>query len=342
MKILGIETTCDESGLAILEVDSVKERFRILANEVASQYRVHQPFGGVVPILAAREHEKNLPILWRKIKPLAEKLDYIAFAHGPGLAPALLRGKNFTLKLAKRLKVKVITVNHLAGHFYSFLLKNKLNLWQKKKEIPFPCLGLIISGGHTILYLFSDYYHKKKLGETLDDAVGEAFDKVARMLGLPYPGGPKIEKLAKKGKPLFILPKPVLDRNYTFSFAGLKTATLEVVQELQAYQKLDQTAVQNLATSFQKTVFEILTQKLAKTMEKFQTKAIIVGGGVSANRTFKKWLENYFGKEKVYFPEKNLATDNGLNIALAGYFKITAGGKPTPLTKLDIHPRLPW
>jgi len=343
MKILGIETTCDETGLAILQVDPQKERFKILANEIASQYKVHQPFGGVVPILAAREHEKNLPILWQKIKPLAQDIDYIAFAHGPGLAPALIRGKDFiSQKLSRELKAKIITVNHLAGHFYSFLLKNKLNVWQKKKEISFPCLGLIISGGHTLLYLFEDYYHKRKLGETLDDAVGEAFDKVARMLGLPYPGGPKIEKLAKYGKPLFSLPKPVLNRGYLFSFAGLKTAVLEIVEELKAYNKLNEENIQNLAASFQKTVFEILTQKLEKALKEFKAKSIVVGGGVAANRTLKKWLEKYFGKKMVYFPEKILATDNGLNIALAGYFKIKAGGKPTPLKRLDIYPQLPW
>lgn len=342
MKILGIETTCDETGLAILEIDTQKEKFKIIANEIASQYKIHQPFGGVVPILAAREHEKNLPILWHKIKPLAHNLDYIAFAHGPGLAPALIRGKNFTISLAKKLKQKIIPVNHLAGHFYSFLLKNKLNIWQKKEEIPFPCLGLIISGGHTILYLFADYYHKRKLGETLDDAVGEAFDKVARMLDLPYPGGPQIEKLAKKGKPLFSLPKPVIQQGYKFSFAGLKTAVLEIVQELKAYQKFNQSNIQNLASSFQKTVFEILIQKLEKGMREYNAKSIVVGGGVAANQTLKKWLEDYFGKEKVYFPEKTLATDNGLNIALAAYFKIINGGQAITPSRLDIHPRLPW
>jgi N6-L-threonylcarbamoyladenine synthase len=341
MKIIGVETTCDETGIAALEIDK-KERFRILANEIASQYKVHQPFGGVVPILAAREHKKNLPILWSKVENIAKNADFIAFSYGPGLAPALIQGKEFVLKLSKKLKIKIVPVNHLAGHFYSFLLKNKIKRWQKLKEIDFPCLGLIISGGHTILYLFSDYYHKKKLGETLDDALGEAFDKVARMLGLPYPGGPWIEKLAKSGKPLFSLPKPVLNQGYKFSFAGLKTAVLEIVEDLKTFGKLNEDNIKNLASSFQKTCFEIIIQKLDKAMKEYRAKSIVVGGGVAANRTLKNWLENYFGKKIVYFPEKILATDNGLNIALAGYFKIKKLGKRALVKNFDIHPRLPW
>mgnify|MGYP001773356211 CR=1 FL=1 len=346
IKILGVETTCDETGLAILEFDLKKERFRILANELALQYRVHQPYGGVVPILAAREHEKNLQILWQKIKLKVNPrtIDYIAFAYGPGLEPALLRGRDFTINLAKELKIKILPVNHLAGHFYSFLAKPlEKNYWQTLKAIQFPAIGLIISGGHTILYLFKNYFKKKKLGETIDDAVGEAFDKVGRMLDFPYPGGPKIEKLAKKGKPLFILPKPILERKFDFSFAGLKTAVLELVNELKFYDKFSEKTKADIAASFQKTIFEILIYKTLKAIRTFKAKTIVAGGGVAANRSLKREMKKFFKNYQVYFPDKILATDNAINIALAGYFSLQEGKSPlTNPDKLEVYPRLKW
>jgi N6-L-threonylcarbamoyladenine synthase len=257
MKILAIETSCDETALALIEAEGgIKSpRFKVLKEAVASQIKIHRPFGGVVPALAKREHIKNLPILLRKISgaphniklgtqsghssaprpprlPLPE-VDFIAVTVGPGLEPALWAGISFAEELREKyraagVKTEVIGVNHLHGHLYSFLLPSKNKSSRIKANGSFPAIALIVSGGHTILLLLRNLKSWKKLGETRDDAVGEAFDKVARMLNLPYPGGPKLEKLARKGNPEAInFPRPMLhDKSYDFSFSGLKTAVL--------------------------------------------------------------------------------------------------------------------
>ena len=339
MFILGIETTCDESGIALIETGDKK--VKVLKNELATQYKIHRPYGGVVPILAAREHQKNLPILLKNIEKDFDltKVDYLAFSVGPGLLPALVSGKEFVQNLAKKLNKKIIPVNHLEAHFYSVTIKNKLNVWQKIKEIDFPALVLIVSGGHTNLYLFKNWREKRILGSTLDDAAGEVFDKCARALGLPYPGGPEIEKLSKKTKNYFSLPKPILNRSYFFSFSGLKTAFIDLVSEIKKLKKFDDQVKADLAGSLQKTIFEILIYKTKKAKENFRVKSIVVSGGVSANQSLKKMFKKNFPKEKIYFPEKSLATDNGLNIALAGYFLLNLKEKVLDPENLDVFPR---
>jgi len=270
MKILSIETSCDETAMALVEAKGglKKPYFKISKNLVASQIKIHQPFGGIVPNLAKREHEKNLPILLNKILPSFRNCleeapagikssvsakrsfdaegrrrafaaganeppvpkgdcgspDLIAITVGPGLEPCLWAGIEFAKNLAKKSEKPLIGVNHLKGHLYSFLLTQKTKI---PKNI-FPAVALIVSGGHTILLLMKDLINSKKLGETRDDAAGEAFDKVARLLNLPYPGGPELEKIAKKGNPASInFPRPMLSqKNYDFSFSGLKTAVL--------------------------------------------------------------------------------------------------------------------
>ncbi len=338
MKILGIETTCDETGIALIEFKETK--FRILSHKLRSQIKVHSKYGGIVPILAAREHKKNLPILFdsliREIKiDFKKDIDYFAFSYGPGLPPALVEGKEFVVSLAKKYEKKIIPVNHLIAHFYSVLIsKNKIGVWQKIKEIPLPALGLLVSGGHTILAFIEDFRKIKKLGETLDDAIGESLDKGARILGLDYPGGPKLEKLAKKGRPLFNLPHPLINqKNFNFSFAGLKTAFWELVEEIRKYNKLDELK-QDLAYSYQKTAFETVIIKTKKAFEKYRPKSIIVTGGVIANQFLRKMFVKVFGT-KVYFPVKNLSTDNGINIAFSGYFLLD---KAVEYSNLDIDP----
>lgn len=336
MLILGIETTCDETGIALLEFEDSK--VRILKNELASQIKIHQEYGGVVPILAAREHKKNLPILLKSIEKdfNLKNINYLAFSVGPGLLPALVSGKEFVSKLAKKLNKKIIPVDHLSAHIYSVIIKNKINEWQRFKNVEFPALGLVVSGGHTNLYLMQDFRKIKKLGETLDDALGEVLDKCARALGLKYPGGPEIEKYAKKGRYKYVLPKPILERGYNFSFSGLKTAFVELVSEINQYQDLNEKLIADLTHSLQKTSFEILIYKLKKVQEGFKVKNFIITGGVSANQSLRKMFKFAFPEMKIYFPERSLATDNGVNIALAGYF---LKEKAMTEKELEIYPR---
>jgi N6-L-threonylcarbamoyladenine synthase len=337
MFILGIETTCDETGIALIETK--ENKVRILKNELRSQYKVHREYGGVVPILAAREHKKNLPLLLKNIEKNFDlrKIDFLSFSVGPGLLPALVSGKEFVQDLAKKLNKKIIPVDHLLAHFYSVFIKDKKG-WQEIKEINFPLLVLIVSGGHTNLYIFKSFIEKRKLGETLDDAAGEVLDKCARYLGLPYPGGPEIEKLSQKAKNYFHLPKPMLQRGYHFSFSGLKTAFIELVDEIKKYKKIDE-EIPNLCFSLQKTIFEILIYKLKKAKENFEIKGIVISGGVSANQTLRKMIEKNFSQEKIYFPERKLATDNGLNIAIGGYFLYQNGFSPLDYQDIEVYPR---
>lgn len=362
MIILGIETTCDETGLAVVEIANPKANvssasgsavtMRIVAHQLRSQFGVHQKYGGVVPILAAREHTKNLPLLYKELRKAFEvkKVDYLAFAYGPGLPPALVAGKEFTIKLSQELNKQIIPVNHLLAHLYSVLIpRNRFGVWQKLREIKFPALGLIISGGHTELLLMKSFTDFQKLGETLDDAIGESLDKAGRLLELPYPGGPNVEKLAKQGRALFALPKPMsFQKHYNFSFSGLKTAFWELVQEIKALNKFDEKTKADLAASYQKAAFEALLGKVKLAQEKFRPKTIIVTGGVSANMTLRAWLERLFGgstglvtgKSKLVFPQKSLATDNGIKIALAGYFLLQGGGELKDFSNIDIDPSL--
>jgi N6-L-threonylcarbamoyladenine synthase len=337
MFILGIETTCDETGIALIEAK--ENKVRILKNELRSQYKVHREYGGVVPILAAREHKKNLPLLLKNIEKDFDlrKIDFLAFSVGPGLLPALVSGKEFVQDLAKKLNKKIIPVDHLMAHFYSVFIKDKSD-WQEITEINFPLLVLIVSGGHTNLYIFKNFIEKRKLGETLDDAAGEVLDKCARYLGLPYPGGPEIEKLSKKAKNYFPLPKPMLQRGYHFSFSGLKTAFIELVDEIKKYKKIDE-EISNLCFSLEKTIFEILIYKLKKAKENFEVKGIAISGGVSANQTLRKMIKKNFPKEKIYFPERKFSTDNGLNIAFGGYILYKNGVTPLGYQEIDVYPR---
>jgi N6-L-threonylcarbamoyladenine synthase len=317
MKILAIETSCDETGLALLEASGglKSPKFRIIKNLVSSQIKIHRPFGGVVPNLAKREHLKNLPVLFKKLssKPHALNPDIVAVTIGPGLEPALWTGVNFAKETRKNhfSRAKLIGANHLEGHLYSFLLARKSN------SRIFPAVHLLVSGGHTILVLMKSMTEWKKLGETRDDAVGEAFDKVARMLGLPYPGGPEIEKLAVKGnKNAVDFPRPMIHaKNYDFSFSGLKTSVLYYLRDHKRARRAD------VAASFQQAAVDVLVKKTIKAAKEYSAKSIMLSGGVAANGHLRKEFGAVSRKLKTDFlvaPMK-FNTDNAVIIAVAGY-----------------------
>ena len=324
MRILGIETSCDETGISVVEAKAPRSlgklgisastpQFKILSNAVSSQIKVHRPFGGVVPMLAKREHIKNLPIVLEealkaaKTKP--EKIDLIAVTVGPGLEPALWTGVLFAKELSKRWKKPLIGVNHLEAHLYSSLIAGK--------KIPLPAIALIVSGGHTILLLLKNFKTWKKIGETKDDAVGEAFDKVARMLKLSYPGGPEIQKLALQGKVDAIqFPRPMMHtKDYDFSFSGLKTALFYYTRDTKKYKKAD------VAASFQQAALDVLVFKTIKAARAYGVQSIILSGGVAANTALRESLGKTARTSGFHFfvPDFIYNTDNGAMIAVAGY-----------------------
>ena len=314
--IIGIETSCDETAVSILR-DNGKNRPEILSSVVSSQFEVHKKFGGVVPDLAARAHLDKIDIMTKKALKISKvslkNVDAVAATAGPGLVVCLSVGLNFAKALSLSLKKPLITVNHLEGHALSPKLKF---------NIKYPYLLFLISGGHTQYLTVNKLGDYNRLGTTIDDALGEAFDKTAKLLNLGFPGGPMIEKLATKGnKNRFILPKPIYNRGGSnLSFAGLKTAVLRTMDSIKTHQdKCD------LAASFQKTVIEILLKKTEKAINQYlenysKNKILVVAGGVAANKEIRRNLENLCRKEKfqIYFPDIELCTDNAAMIALAG------------------------
>lgn len=335
MLILAIETSCDETSLALLECSGPISRpqFKILKHHIASQIKIHEPFGGVVPNLAKREHLINLPILYKKIvgdskseEKLWKKIKFVAVTSGPGLEPALWTGIEFAKELGKRRKVPVFGANHMEGHLWSFLASKNGRMAVKnglKKQ--FPAVALLVSGGHTILLKMTAIDKWKKLGETRDDAVGEAFDKVARILKLPYPGGPQIEKLAKTGNENAItFPSPMIhDKNFDFSYSGLKTAVLYFMRDNPAAKPED------VAASFQKAAVDVLISKTAKAVKESGAKSIILAGGVASSKYLKKNLQKRARelKVKMFVPEFRLNTDNAGMIGIAGYMNFLRGKK---------------
>ena len=332
MIILAIETSCDETAVAI--VDFSKNKVNVLANIVLSQIKAHRKFGGVVPALAARMHLKNMTsILKRAFKKAninKDKIDYIAVTKGPGLIPALMVGVSAAKAIAYSLKKPLIGINHLEGHIYANWLRpiNKIQdfvLWKPE----FPVLCLVVSGGHTQLILIKNDLNYKIIGETLDDAAGEAFDKTAKLLNFGYPGGPMIERIAKKGnRNKFNFTRPMMNsKNYNFSFSGLKTA---VLYEVRNYDRRDEALPHlysaDIAASFQEAVVDVLISKTIRAARQYKVKNIILGGGVSANeelqRQFKKTINEEIPNTKYQIPNTNLSTDNALMIAIAAYYNI--------------------
>lgn len=321
MIILGIETSCDETAAAILEVKN--KTIRLLGNVVDSQISLHEKFGGVVPEVAAREHMNNmLPILrlvFQEASLDLSAVDLVSSTQGPGLATSLMVGLETGKSLAWSADKKFVPANHLLGHVFSWLLPGEINEKVDISKTEFPFLTLLVSGGHTELVLVSGYNDFKLLGRTLDDAAGEAFDKVAKMLELGYPGGPEISRAALKGRRnAFLFPRPLIKSDdFNFSFAGLKTA---VLYELKKIENITEKIRNDIAASFEAAVAEVLVSKTLKAAQKYNTKNIVVAGGVSAN----KYLREEFGKVKdinVKFPYLKYTGDNAAMIALAGYIK---------------------
>ncbi|MFO0718768.1 MAG: tRNA (adenosine(37)-N6)-threonylcarbamoyltransferase complex transferase subunit TsaD [Candidatus Paceibacterota bacterium] len=372
MKILGIETSCDETALSIIEGKNTPGNvfdFSVLSTSLFSQIKIHAEYGGVFPAVAKREHAKNLVPLLQNLfdqihfvekqdSPLSEEqkshlrkilekeveifepllkyiekvarpdIDAIAVTFGPGLEPALWVGISFAKALGYIWGIPVIPVNHMEGHILSVLTSTK-------NEINFPALALLISGGHTEIVQISGWGKYKVIGETRDDAVGEAFDKVARMLSLPYPGGPEISKLAEKERREatageknainpFVFPRPMIhSHDFDFSFSGLKTSVLYTIKEIP---ELTEKIKQQIALAFEDAVVEVLLDKTKKAIEKYGVKSLIIGGGVIANKQIRSEflkLEKSSSEDfKVFVPEMSLATDNAVMIAMAGYIQI--------------------
>lgn len=332
MKILGIETSCDETAIAVLEAKA--NRFFILSNIVSSQIKLHAKYGGVYPALAKREHEKNLPsVLEKSLKKARNpRIDLIAVTSGPGLEPCLWSGINFAKELAKKLKVPLIPVSHIEGHILVNFIDKK-SFFDSKV---FPAIALIASGGHTELYLIKKIGNYKLLGQTRDDAAGECFDKTARILGMPYPGGPAINKEASKiNKKAIkiqeelrkvILPRPMIyQKNYDFSFSGLKTAVLYNYQKQTPQKQKSKIYKQIMSFHIQQAIIDILIHKTIRATKEYKAKTIIIGGGVAANNELRKQLKlkikGLKHKVNLFLPKKEFCTDNGAMIAITGYYQ---------------------
>jgi N6-L-threonylcarbamoyladenine synthase len=319
-RILAIETSCDETACAIIENGRA-----LLASTVASQMEMHARFGGVYPEVASRQHVLSIiPVVEQTLAQSnisLKDIDAIAVTRGPGLAGSLVVGMNMAKGLALGTGLPIVGVNHLEGHIYSAWVYNAGE--SVLPEPQFPLMALLVSGGHTELNLMTDHLTYERLGSTLDDAAGEAFDKVGRLLGLPFPGGPSIQRAAEGGdSKRFKFPRARLDSPYDFSFSGLKTAVLYSVNDLK--QKGKSLPVEDLAASFQAAVVETLFEKTMQAAREFKAREILVAGGVSANRP----LRNVFQSQtefKVNIPALSLCTDNAAMIAAAGYYRYALG-----------------
>ena len=334
MVILGIDTSCDDPSGAVVE-----DGRRVLSNVVHSQIKVHNPYGGVVPELASREHLKNIVPVIREalLKAGIEMgaLDGIAVTVGPGLVGSLLVGLYYAKALAYTQGIPLIAVNHLEGHILSIFLED---------EIPaFPFVALTVSGGHTNLYKVNRYGDYVLMGQTLDDAAGEAFDKVAKVLGLGYPGGAVIENMANKGdKQRIGFPKAYLSNDsLDFSFSGLKTSVALYVKKWRTGSLQDEVTIADIAASFQESVVDVLTHKTMLAREKAETFSVVVTGGVACNNRLRNRLSEAASKKdiRVYYPRPEFCTDNGAMIAIAGYHRLLNGEKAK--LSIDVKSRYP-
>ena len=332
MIILAIDTSCDDTCVALLEAKN--SRFRILANIVSSQIKIHKKWGGVVPTLAKREHQKNLPLVFKKALKKAKsasrwtKIDLIAATVGPGLEPCLWMGVNFAKDLVRKLNLKIIPINHIEAHILANWLRPiGKNFKNKRVEGGWrPAICLVVSGGHTQLILMKGVGRYKILGETRDDAAGECFDKVARTLGLGYPGGPIVSKLAKKPKHQAIhLPRPMIfQKNYDFSFSGLKTAVLYDFRAQSPKIRTSKKYIQEMCFEAQQAIIDVLIYKTLKSAKNFRVKTIILGGGVAANeelrKQFKLKIENCKLKINFLVPPKIFCTDNAAMVGVTAFY----------------------
>jgi N6-L-threonylcarbamoyladenine synthase len=335
MLILGIESSCDETGIALYSTDADGA---LLSHALHSQILMHRDYGGVVPELASRDHIRRTVPLLRKVMADSgrslEEIDAIAYTRGPGLAGALLVGAAFAEGLASSLGIPTVPVHHLEGHLLSPLLSSR--------PPSFPFIALLVSGGHSQLMHVTGVGKYQLLGETLDDAAGEAFDKTAKLLGLPYPGGPALAELAEHGQPDGVkLPRPMLHSgDLDFSFSGLKTAVLTKVREIGS--PSDQQRA-DIARGFQDAIIEVLVKKSMRAVKESGLKQLVVAGGVGANRELRRQLDVRAAKAKVsvFYPELEFCTDNGAMIALAGALRFQSGVSIKPAGAFAVRPRWP-
>ncbi|HEV2412402.1 MAG TPA: tRNA (adenosine(37)-N6)-threonylcarbamoyltransferase complex transferase subunit TsaD [Candidatus Saccharimonadales bacterium] len=352
MIVLGIETSCDETAVGI-----VRDGYELLANTVHSQIDIHKAFGGVVPEVAARSHiEVILPVLEQAMstaKVSWEDIDAIAVTYGPGLIGSLMIGTLTARTLAIAKQKPLYGVNHVEGHVYAnFITKYPapINFPAPKVQPKFPLLALIVSGGHSQLALFKDHFDYSLLGQTQDDAIGEAFDKVAKIIGLPYPGGPSIAKAAANGDPLaYEYPKAKVPGTYDFSFSGPKTAVLRHVQRLvkkpidfPSYQLaplLSERQRNDVAASFQRIAIETVVDKTVAAFKAFEPSSVVIAGGVAASGELRRQLAEKLPAAITYIAP-SLCTDNGAMIAALGCFKVGRMIKPTDPLSLRVEPSL--
>lgn len=313
--IFAIESSCDETSASIIKNGRTE-----IATVVLSQMDIHALYGGVVPEIASRHHIENITMVLeetlKKAEMTMEDMDAIAVTYGPGLIGSLLIGVQAAKTLAYIYHKPLIPVHHIAGHIYA----NNL-----VKPMEFPLIALVVSGGHTELIYMKEDYSFEKIGGTLDDAVGEAYDKVARVLGLPYPGGPMIDKLSLIGKDTYQLPIPLDDHSYNFSFSGLKSAVINLVHNEE--QRGNEIRKEDLVTTFQNRVIEVLTKKTMRALKEYQVKHLIIAGGVSANQILRKRFEELCLKNSIdlTIPQMKYCTDNAAMIGAAGYFAYKLG-----------------
>ena len=313
--ILGIETSCDETSVSI-----VKNGIDEIATVVLSQMDTHAKFGGVVPEIASRMHIESITLVLeeclKKAGMTMDSIDAIAVTYAPGLIGCLLVGVTFASTLSYIYNKPLVPVHHIIGHIYANNLKHRLE---------FPLISLVVSGGHTELVYMDKDYSFRKIGGTLDDAVGEAYDKVARVINVPYPGGPKVDELAHIGQDTYELPLPLDDDTYNFSFSGIKSAVINLVHNEK--QRGNDIVKENLAYSFQNRVVEILTKKTMKALKEYNVDNLIVAGGVSANKGLRERLikESEKNDINISMPDINYCTDNAAMIASAGYYAYKLG-----------------
>lgn len=351
MKVLGIESSCDETAAAVVE-----DGKRLLSNIVASSMDIHAQYGGVVPEIAARSHiEAIVPVIEQALQEAQctwDDIDAIAVTYGAGLGGSLLIGVLAARTLAISRHKPLYAVNHVEGHLYAnFLTETSLpDLLLPPKQPEFPVLGLIVSGGHSQLVLFRNHFDYTLLGQTHDDAIGEAFDKVGKILGLPYPGGISVSIKASEGDPFaFTLPKAKMPGKYDFSFSGLKTAVLRLAQQqigedftfpsISLAERLSEPQKANIAANFQRIAIETVVDKAALAFEEFHPKSFIIGGGVASSQELRRQLSERLPLS-INYTDRKLCTDNGAMIAALGCFKYALGAEQADPYSLDIAPNL--
>ena len=343
MNILGIESSCDETSASVINID--EKKVGVLSNVISSQIGIHKQFGGVVPEVAARSHAEHIiPIIDQAMQGLSDSskdnIDLIAVTRGPGLMTSLLVGIQTAEALGSFWDIPVVGVNHLEGHVLSPLFEHAA--YPPKKNM-FPAIILTVSGGHTQLILMKGISEYEMIGTTIDDAAGEAFDKVSKFMGLEYPGGPVIDRLATKGNPhAFDFPRPMLQfDDYRFSFSGLKTAVRYAIRDLRT-EKLSKRQQQDIAASFQRAVVDVLTEKTLRAVANYQAKTVFLAGGVAANSELRERvatdvLEKFDGVN-VLLVDRKYTGDNAAMIALAGYYEFLRQNKNPQ--RIEVDPKL--